>query len=141
MTLGRVLTVVRWGDVNGLFPVVVIAVAVGVAASGRGYIGAGIAVGALLALMNSSLLLRRIAGAVETGNPAAAMISMQVGLLVTFTVVAAVTVLLVLVSRSMAVAMGISFFVTQTGQIAVFFLERHGQSRPGPLSPANREGM
>ncbi len=114
------------GDVNLLLPALVIIGAVGVAVSDHPYIAVGIAVGAVLAYVNSGLLAKRIMLAATTGNAGAAMISMQVGLLVTFTVVGAITVGMVLISRPMTVAMAICFFVVQTAELVLYYRARRG---------------
>ncbi|HZT96223.1 MAG TPA: hypothetical protein VFB34_05235 [Chloroflexota bacterium] len=123
-------------DVNPLLPVAVIGGAVAVTAFGLPFIGAGIAAGSVLAYVNSALLARRIQLATATGDTAAAMISMQLGLLVTFTVVAGITVLMVLISRPMTVAMAITFFVVQTAELALYYRARRGRdvSRPAVTS-------
>ncbi len=112
------------GDVNLLLPALVIIGAIGVAVSDHPYIAVGIAVGAVLAYVNSGLLAKRIMLAATTGNAGAAMISMQVGLLVTFTVVGAITVGMVLNSRPMTVAMAICFFVVQTAELVLYYRAR-----------------
>jgi hypothetical protein len=98
-----------------------------VAMVGRGYLGLGIGVGALLAYFNSWLLASRIELATATGEAAAAMISMQLGLLVTFTVVGGLTVLMVFISLPMTVAMAISFFLTQTAELALYYRARRSR--------------
>jgi hypothetical protein len=121
---------VAFGDVNIVLPALVIVAGAAVAIAGKGYLGVGIGVGALLAYFNSWLLASRIEVATSTGVAAAAMISMQLGLLVTFTVVGGLTILMVFISLPMTVAMAISFFLTQTAELGLYYRAR--RSRRGP---------
>jgi hypothetical protein len=114
-------------------PAVVIAAGAGVALTGKGYVGVGIAVGALLAYFNSWLLASRIELATSTGVAAAAMISMQLGLLVTFTVVGGLTVLMVFISLQMTIAMAITCFLTQTAEVGVYYRARRVRHAPNGL--------
>lgn len=124
---------VPFGDVNFVVPALVILAGVIVAVAGKGYIGVGIGVGAILAYFNSWLLASRIELATATGDSAAAMISMQLGLLVTFTVVGGLTILMVFISLPMTVAMAISFFLTQTAELAMYYRARRLRRDPNGL--------
>jgi hypothetical protein len=88
------------------------------------WIGAGIAVGAGLALINGLLLSRRVEAAADTGDMARAMLIMQLGLLVTFTVVAIATVILVQISVVMTIGSAVGFAVTHLAMLASFYWTR-----------------
>jgi len=115
------------GDVNLVLPAVLVVVGVIVATLGR-IIGIGIAVGAILALLNSIVLVKRVELAVDSANAAVATISMQIGLLLTFGGIGAVTLIMLIVSVPMAVAMGITFFAAQTGEVYLFYRARNAGS-------------
>lgn len=133
MRSSRTVGGVAFGDVNVVVPALVMVAGAAVALNGKGYIGAGIAVGALLAYFNSWLLASRIEVATSTGVAAAAMISMQLGLLVTFTVVGGLTILMVFISLSMTVAMAITFFLTQTAELGLYYRARRLRHDPNGL--------
>lgn len=120
MTLARALARYGVGGVNIVPPTLSIVAGGVLAAAGHGLLGAGVAVGGCLALANSAMLLKRIGVAAATGDAVASMIAMQLGLLVTFTAVALITVLMVLISVPMTVAMGVSFFITQTVELILY---------------------
>jgi len=132
MTVRRVLGPLGLDGVSFGLPALAVVAAVVLSLAGQPLIGAGIAVGAVLALLNSSLLIKRIDLAVRSGNPAAALISMQLGLLVTFTIVGAVTVLMLLSSVRMTVAMAISFFIAQTAELLLFYWARQSRAIRSP---------
>jgi hypothetical protein len=93
-------------------------------ATGHTAVGAGIAVGAVLAYVNAILLSRRVDLAAMTGNVGGAMMVMQVGLLVTLTIVGVATVVLVRLSLSMAVAAAAGFAATQMAILLLFYVLR-----------------
>lgn len=116
----------RWiglarGRVNPLVPAAVAAVGIGLALSGRGYVGAGVAVGAALGYLNGLILSRRVDLAALSGDMAAAMMVMQVGLLVTLGMVGVATIVLIKISVAMAVASAAGFAATHLGILAAFY--------------------
>ena len=115
-------------DVSLLVPAGALGVALIVGLAGRPYIGAGITVGAILAFLNSGLLVKRINVAASAPNPGTALIAMQLGLLVTFTVVAIITVLMIQISVEMTVAMALAFLAAQTLELVLVYRAR--KSRP-----------
>lgn|GEM_PF-1943910 len=136
MTLRRVLASYARGDVNAVLPALIVMGSAVVALVGRPLLGAGIAAGALGAYLNSGLLVKRIQLAASTGDPAGAMIAMQVGMLVTFLLAGGITVAMLFVSVTMTVAMAIAFFVTQTLELALYYRSRRG--RVGPWADGSR---
>src|SRR5579884_125489 len=112
------------GRVNPYAPLPVLAAGVVLAFADSRVIGLGVVVGALLAVVNSVLLSGRVDVATETGDFAQALMIMQLGLFVTFAIVAAVTVVLVHFSIPLAVSAAISFGVTQTIILVAFYLTR-----------------
>ncbi|HCG03520.1 MAG TPA: hypothetical protein DEV93_23665 [Chloroflexi bacterium] len=109
------------GRVNPLVPTVVIVSGAIVFAFGLRWIGAGMAVGALLAFANGIMLSRRVELAADTGDLGRALLVMQVGLLLTATVIGLVTVVLVRFSLAMAVASAAGFVVTQMAILGAFY--------------------
>ena len=105
-------------------------VGLAIAVSGRLF-GLGIAVGAVMAVLNSTFLIKRVQFAVDSPSAAVATVSMQVGLLLTFGVIGLVTLLLLVLSVQMAVAMGITFFAVQTGEIVLYYLGHSGRPAGG----------
>lgn len=127
-----------WGiaDVSLLLPAVVVVVGVAVTLSGRS-LGIGIAIGSVLALVNSAVLVKRVEFAVDSANAAIATVSMQVGLVLTFAAIGGITLILLIVAVPVAIAMGITFFIAQTGEILLYFRARNGR----PIStPSLSEG-
>jgi hypothetical protein len=115
------------GRVNPLVPAAVAVAGLIVLATGRLLIGAGVAVGALLAYVNGVLLSRRVDLAASTGNAAGALMVMQIGLLVTLLIVGVATIVLVQISLSMAVASAAGFGIAQIAILAAFYFT-HGRS-------------
>ena len=119
----------RWskatrGRVNPAMPGVVALAGAVAFALGYRWIGAGVAVGACLGLVNGWLLSRRVEAAADTGDFARAMLVMQLGLLVTMTIVGITTIILVHFSLSMAVASAAGFGATQLAILAAFYWSR-----------------
>lgn len=85
------------------------------------WIGAGVAIGALLAYVNMLVLSGRVEVAADSGDVARALMVMQLGLLVTFTIVALAVVILVHFSLTMAVSAAAGFAVAQMAMLAVFY--------------------
>ena len=125
---GRGILAFRFNDVSAIFPIAVVAGGALFTIMSHDLIGAGIGVGAILAYVNSGLLAKRVDVAVDTGNAAAAMIAMQVGLIVTFTFVGLVTVAMLYISLQMTVAMGISFFICQTIELLLYYRTRRAKT-------------
>ncbi|MGI8968856.1 MAG: hypothetical protein ACR2GA_07105 [Chloroflexota bacterium] len=116
----------RWGAlnrsrVNPLAPGLV--VVIGLAAVGLGYqsIGIGVAVGAVLAWINGLLLSRRVDMAAVMGNVGTAMMAMQLGLLLTMTIIGVTTVILVHFSVALAVSAAAGFAAAQLAILATFY--------------------
>jgi hypothetical protein len=116
-----------FGRVNPYVPLAVIAAGAVCFALGSRAIGVGIGVGACLACVNGVLLSRRVEIAADTGDFARAVMVMQVGLLLSFIVIAVVTIVLVRISLGMAVASAAGFAVAQLGILAAFYWTRGRQ--------------
>jgi hypothetical protein len=78
-------------------------------------------------LLNGILLSRRVEIAADTGDVGRALLTMQLGLLTSFAVVAVVTVVLVHLSLAMTVAAAAGFGVSHIGMLAVFYWTRGRQ--------------
>lgn len=106
--------------------VVGLAVAVGavLAALVSHPIGIGVAIGGILAFINMLLLSGRVEVAADAGDMGRALMVMQLGLAVTFTIVGVATIILVKISVPMAVASAAGFGATQLAMLAVFYLTR-----------------
>jgi prepilin signal peptidase PulO-like enzyme (type II secretory pathway) len=109
------------GRVNPVAPAVVMLAGLVWLAMGHAWVGAGIAVGAVLAYINGLLLSRRIDFAATSGNAATALMVMQVGLLITMTIIGAATIVLIQLSLSMAVASAAGFGVAQMAILGAFY--------------------
>lgn len=119
----------RWwnlasGRVNPLVPAAVMLAGALCFLIGLRWIGAGVAVGAALAFVNGLLLSRRVEMAADIGDMGRAVMVMQLGLLVTFTVVGIATIILVKISITMAVASAAGFAVAQLAMLATFYWTR-----------------
>jgi hypothetical protein len=90
-------------------------------AVGHTWVGAGIAVGAMLAYVNGLLLSRRVDLATTTGNLAGAMVVMQAGMIVTLIIIGLATILLIKLSLSMAIASAAGFGVSQIAILGAFY--------------------
>lgn len=112
------------GRVNPAVPLLV-AVA-GIAAFFVGYhaVGAGLAAGAVLAFINALLLSGRVELAANQGDIGRALLVMQMGFIVTCTIIGAATIIIVHFSVPMAVAAAIAFAVAQIGMLGTFYLRR-----------------
>lgn len=130
----------RWGRlafgrVNALVPAVVTLVGVGCFLAGYRWVGAGIAAGAVLALVHAVVLSHRVEIAADQGDMAAALMVMQGGLMVTFLIVGVVTVILIKVAVALAVAAAGGFAFTQLALLAAFYLStRHRIATGGNAS-------
>jgi hypothetical protein len=94
------------------------------AAVGYRDVGIGIAVGSVLAVINSLLLSGRVDAAAGTGDIAQALLVMQAGLFVTFIIVGVATIVLVHFSVPLAVGAAAGFGVAQTLILAAFYWTR-----------------
>jgi hypothetical protein len=119
----------RFGRVNPLVPAV-IALA-GLAGTVVGYrpLGGGVAIGAGLALLNALILSKRVEFAARTGSVAQALMVMQIGLLVTFTIVGIATVILIHFSLPLTIGCAIGFVVAQLAVLAAFYWT-HARTMP-----------
>jgi hypothetical protein len=107
--------------VNPLVPMAAVLAGALAAAAGRLDIGIGIASGGLLAYVNGLLLSRRVDLAADTGNAAAALLVMQLGLLISLTLMAIATIVLARYSVSTAVAEAAGFGGAHLAILAVFY--------------------
>jgi hypothetical protein len=106
---------------------------------GYRWIGSGVIVGALLDYINGVLLSRRVDFAADLADVGRALLVMQLGLLVTCTIIAIATIILLHFSLAMAVACAAGFGVAQLAMLFAFYWT-HGRSDAGVESPAiNRE--
>ena len=112
------------GRVNPYVPAAVVAAGLLCFAAGAREIGLGVGAGACLAFINGLLLSRRVEIAADTGDIGRALLVMQLGLLLTFTVIGVVTIVLVRFSVAMAVASAAGFAVAQLGMLAAFYWAR-----------------
>lgn len=110
--------------VNPLVPLAGIAAGLVLFLLGERWIGAGVAVGAVLAFINTLILSGRVDVATATGDMGQALIVMQLGLALTFGIVAAATVVIVQFSVAMAVASAAGFVVAQLAMLAAFYWTR-----------------
>ena len=92
-------------------------------------LGGGIAIGAALALLNGLILSKRVEFAARTGSVAQALMVMQIGLLVTFTIVGIATVILIHFSLALTIACAIGFVVSQLAVLAAFYWT-HARTMP-----------
>lgn len=124
----------RFGRVNPLIPGII--ALVGLAAYALGYrpVGAGIAIGAALALVNGMILSRRVEYAATTGSVASALMVMQIGLLVTFTIIGVATVILVHFSLSLTLGCAAGFVAGQLAILGAFYWT-HARTLP-PIDTA-----
>jgi hypothetical protein len=88
-----------------------------------------VAIGAVLAYANGLILSRRVDLAAAAGNAAGALAVMQVGLLVTMTIIGVVTIILVKVSVPLAVATAAGFGTSQMVILATFYWT-HARHQP-----------
>ena len=110
-----------FGRVNPYVPLAVMVVGAVCFALGMRAIGMGVGVGACLAFVNGVILSRRVEIAADTGDFGRAVMVMQLGLLVSFTVIGLATIVLVRISLAMAVASAAGFAVAQLGILAAFY--------------------
>lgn len=110
--------------VNPYAPLPVLVGGLALAAAGFRDAGIGVAVGSILAVVNSLLLSGRVEVAAESGDVARALLVMQAGLFITFAIVGAATVALVHFSIPLAVGAAIGFGTAQTLILATFYWTR-----------------
>lgn len=128
----------RFGRVNPLMPACVALVGLAVFAAGHGAVGGGIAIGAGLALINGMILSKRVEFAATTGSVAQALMVMQIGLLITFTIVGAATVVLIHFSLPLTLGCAAGFVVSQLGILFIFYWT-HARSMPSIDTTPNIE--
>jgi len=132
----------KWGSgalrrVNPLIPACVAVCGAIVAASGHGWIGAGVAVGAALALINDVFLSRRVDLAADMADLGRAMLVMQLGMLMSCTVIGIATVVMVKLSLAMAVAAAAGFAVAHLATLGAFYWSRvRGDMPDGTRAPS-----
>ena len=102
-------------------PGVVVVVGIALLVANYRWIGAGVIVGACLAYLNGILLSRRVDLAAATGDMAGAMAVMQIGLVVTLTIVGVSTVILIRLSLAMAIASAAGFAAAQLAILAAYY--------------------
>lgn len=90
-------------------------------------VGIGVAVGSVLAVVNSFVLSGRVDVATQSGDIARALLVMQAGLFVTFIIVGVATVILVHFSVPLAVGAAAGFGIAQTLILAAFYWT-HGRA-------------
>jgi hypothetical protein len=110
--------------VNPYAPIPVLLAGVALIATGYRDVGIGVAVGSVLAVVNSLLLSGRVEVAAESGDVAQALLVMQAGLFVTFVIVGVATVILVHFSVPLAVGSAIGFGIAQTLILMAFYWTR-----------------
>jgi hypothetical protein len=116
--------------INPLLPALVAVSGAGLYLAGSHWVGAGVALGAGLALLNGLLLAKRVDVAAATGDVGTALMVMQLGLLVTFTVIGLATIVLIHFSLAMTVACAVGFVIAQLMILAAFYWT-HGRSATG----------
>jgi hypothetical protein len=118
-----------FGRVNPAVPGAVVLVAAAAFAGGFHDVGVGAAIGAVLACLNGVFLSQRVEVAANSANLGIALMVMQLGLLVTATIVGVTTVILIHFSLAMAIASAAGFLVTQLAILATFFFTRARSTR------------
>lgn len=119
----------RFGRVNPLIPGVIALAGLGTLLAGYRPIGLGIAIGAVLAFLNGLILSKRVEFAAGTGSVAQALMVMQIGLLVTFTIVGIATVILIHYSLPLTIGCAIGFVSAQLAILAAFYWS-HARTMP-----------
>lgn len=122
--MGVLRTLPTVGRVHPLVPALAVLAGLIVYAGGQRWIGAGIAIGAVLAAFNSVMLSRRVELAASMGDVGRALLVMQLGLLLTASVIGVVTVVIVRFSIAMAVATAAGFAFTQLAILGAYYLTR-----------------
>lgn len=126
------MLVSRWNRVSHArvspyAPLPVLFAGLAVIAAGYKDVGIGLAVGSILAVVNSLLLSGRVEVAAEAGDVARALLVIQGGLFITFAIVGAATVVLVHFSVPLAVGSAVGFGIAQTLIMAAFYWT-HGRA-------------
>lgn len=126
----------RFGRVNPFVPGAVALAGLVVYAVGYHPVGGGIVIGAALALVNGLILSRRVEFAASTGSVAQALMVVQIGLLVTFTIIGIATVILIHYSLPLTLGCAAGFVVAQLAILAAFYWT-HARSLPSlEVSPS-----
>jgi hypothetical protein len=117
-----------YARVNPYAPLPVLIAGLVLVAAGYRDVGIGVAVGSVLAVINSVILSGRVEVATESGDLARALLVMQAGLFVTFIIVGVATVILVHFSVPLAVGAAAGFGIAQTLILAAFYWT-HGRAQ------------
>ena len=117
----------RWGSttlgrVNPLAPILVAAIGLAFFIANSRPIGLGIVIGSVLAVINALLLSKRVDLAADTGDVGQALLIMQMGLVITCTIIGVATIILLHFSLHMAVAAAAGFAAAQVAMLMVFYL-------------------
>ncbi len=123
----------KFGRVNPIVPAVVAVAGWCVYVAGNRAVGGGVAIGAGLSLVNGLILSKRVEYAATTASVAQALMVMQVGLLLTFTIIGIATVVLIHFSLPLTIGCACGFVVAQLGILAAFYWS-HARTMP-PLDP------
>lgn len=110
------------GRVNPAAPLVCVVGGVIVFALGYHPVGAGLVAGACLAFINGLLLSGRVDFAADQGDVGRALLVMQLGFIVTCTVIGIATIIIVHYSVAMAVGTAIGFAASQLGMVGTFYV-------------------
>lgn len=87
-------------------------------------VGAGLVIGAGLAFVNAIFLYQRVELAAEAGDVGRALVAMQLGLLLTFTLVGVVTFALIKIALGLAIAAVVGFSITHLALLCTVYLTR-----------------
>jgi hypothetical protein len=104
-----------------------VGLAIGVA--GPHWVGIGLVVGAVLAYLNGLILSQRVDLAAAVGDVGRALLVMQLGLLMSCTVIGIATIVLIKISLALAVSAAAGFAVAHLAILAAFYWTQ-GRSRP-----------
>lgn len=129
MTRDNVPSASRFGRVNPLVPGAVAVAGLATYALGYRAVGGGIGIGAVLAMLNGLILSKRVEFAAATGSVAQALMVMQIGLLVTFTIIGIATVILIHYSLPLTLGCAAGFVAAQLGILGTFYWT-HARSLP-----------
>ncbi|HEX6508824.1 MAG TPA: hypothetical protein VF221_14445 [Chloroflexota bacterium] len=109
------------GRVNPLAPAAVAVTGLILIAAGNRWVGGGVAIGAVLALANALVLTARVDLAASVRDVGSALLIMQIGLLVTFGIIAVTTLILIHISLALTVACAAGFLVAHLLILAEFY--------------------
>lgn len=129
MTLRTLPSSFRFGPINPFIPGLVAILGLAAFAVGYRAVGGGVSIGAALALVNAFILSKRVEFAATTASVAQALMVMQIGLLVTFTIIGIATVVLIHFSLSLTLGCAAGFVVSQLAILAAYYWT-HARSMP-----------